>query len=117
MRTAILALALVSVGGVAGCQSSDVSRDLGARCDLSSECDDRCLAPSTDWPGGFCTVTCDTDADCPSDSACTDEAGGGVCLFTCIGDVSCTFLGAGYTCMERDHHGVTGGKVMVCRGG
>ena len=58
MRLAIIAIAL------AGCQSSDVSRELGARCDSSSECDDRCLTPSADWPEGFCTIRCETDVDC-----------------------------------------------------
>jgi len=100
---------------LAACQSSDVSRELGARCDVQADCDDRCLTPSTDWPGGFCTVTCDDDADCPSDSACIDEGNGGICAFTCRDDRYCEFLGAGYTCKERDAH-PDGMKVTVCRG-
>ena len=112
MRYAWIALALL-----AGCQSSDVSRELGARCDKSSECEERCLAPSADWPGGFCTISCDTDADCPSDSACVNEDSGAICAFVCATDGSCGFLGMGYTCKERDEHATGAGKVMVCRGG
>jgi hypothetical protein len=107
----VLLLALVG-----GCQaSSNVSRSLGARCDRSTECDDRCLAPSMEWPGGFCTVDCDSDSVCGDDGACIDESGGGVCAFTCTDDRQCTFLGTGYVCRERDAHGL-GAKVMVCRG-
>lgn len=113
----LFAYTLALVAGFAGaCTSSDVSRELGARCDLSSECDERCLEPSMEWPGGFCTISCDTDADCPEGSACVDEAGTGVCAFRCPGDTSCGFLGEGYTCNERDGHATGSSKVNVCRG-
>jgi hypothetical protein len=107
-----LAMALAMTLG--GCQSSDVSRALGARCDVSNDCDDRCLQPSNDYPDGFCTLTCETDDDCPSSSSCvTDE--GGVCLFGCIGDTDCEFLGDGWTCMQESQQG-SAGTVMVCKG-
>ncbi len=109
MRYLVLAIAL------AACQSLDVSRDIGARCDLASDCNQRCLTPSADWPGGFCTITCDTKANCPSNSTCIDEQGG-VCVFSCVADGDCTFLGAGYTCKSVDSHGA-GTKVMACVGG
>ncbi|HEX5060363.1 MAG TPA: hypothetical protein VFV99_13440 [Kofleriaceae bacterium] len=111
MRLAILAtLAL----GLAACQSSDVSRELGARCDNSNDCDVRCLS-GADWPGGFCTIACETDVDCQADASCLEEEGG-VCAFTCVSDAGCQFLGQGYTCKERDARGGAG-KRMVCRGG
>ena len=109
MRIALVWIAL------AACQGSDVSRSLGARCDLSSECDEKCLTPGTDWPGGFCTTICDTDAGCPSDALCIEEQGG-VCAFSCSSDANCAFLGAGYICTAFDRHG-GGNRVMVCRGG
>jgi hypothetical protein len=111
MRVAALLLAI----GVAtaACTSSDVSRSLGARCDSSDECDDRCLAPGTDWPGGMCTESCDDDADCPGDARCAADEGG-VCLFECTAPAQCEFLGAGWTCVARD--GRPSGQVMVCRG-
>ena len=109
MRYLVLALAL------AACQQLDVSRDVGARCDLASDCNERCLTPSGDWPGGFCTIACETDLDCQSDAACLEEEGG-VCAFLCVTDPGCAFLGQGYTCKERDARGGAG-KRMVCRGG
>lgn len=113
MRLTAILLFLV---GTASCSSSDVSRELGARCDFSSECDERCLEPSANWPGGFCTISCDSDSDCPDGSACIDESGTGVCAFRCAGDPSCGFLGDGYTCQERDGHAAGSAKVNACRG-
>ncbi len=109
MRFVVLVLAL------AACQSSDVSRSVGARCDTNAECDTECLGPSGDWPGGFCTILCDTSAACPENTKCIDE-NGGVCAFSCTDDPSCAFLGAGYRCEAVDSKGA-GTKVMVCRGG
>ena len=106
-------LAVVAVWLIA-CQSSYVSRELGARCDSSNECDDRCLGPSSDWPGGFCTVHCEIDLDCPEDSACVEEEGG-VCAYACTADASCGFLGVGYGCKERMARGGAGMR-FVCRG-
>ena len=106
MRIAVILLLL------AGCTSSDVSRTLGARCDRSEECDERCLAGGM-YPGGFCSVSCDDDDACPSDSRCADDDGG-VCLFECSGDPDCTFLGEGWRCATRN--GRPSGEVMVCRG-
>jgi hypothetical protein len=108
MRFAILAIAL------AACQSSGVSRELGARCDRSTECDERCLGPSAEWPGGFCTIACETDLDCPSDAVCLDEEGG-VCAFACASDPACAFLGAGYACRLAEARGGAGTR-MACRG-
>ncbi len=98
------------------CQSSDVSRSLGARCDLSSECDEECLPPGMDWPGGFCTTICDSKFDCDNGATCADEQGTGACEFLCAQDSDCAFLGDGYGCKTRDGHGDTGQSVMVCRG-
>jgi hypothetical protein len=100
---------------LAACQSSDVSRSIGARCDLSAECDQKCLGPDGNWPGGFCTLICDTNEVCGGGAVCIQEQGGGVCAFSCAGDSDCAFLGA-YACKAIDGH--TGGlKVMACRGG
>ena len=96
-----------------GCQSSDVSRSLGARCDSNADCDQKCLA-SGNFPGGFCTIACDNDNGCPVDALCSTESGG-VCLFKCALDRDCEFLGAGYTCQMVDAN-VGGGKVLACRG-
>lgn len=109
----LVAIALVFA---AGCQSSDVSRAVGARCDTDRDCDDRCLGPSSDFPAGFCTLTCANDDDCPGDTACVDEEGTGVCLYLCQTDPGCAFLGNGYTCQERDARVESLPPAKVCRG-
>lgn len=106
-------LRLALVLSLVACQSEDVSRRLGARCDVTSDCEQKCLVPGSDWPGGFCTVACTTDGDCGTGASCIDEDGG-VCAFACSSDPACTFLGSAYACAQVDAHGA---KVMVCRGG
>ncbi len=87
------ALALIAL---LGCQSSDVSRALGAECTSNKECDDVC-AVGADWPDGMCTQSCMLDADCPVDAACTDDLAG-ICAYRCTVDENCAFLGIGYHC-------------------
>ena len=109
-------LAIALAGLLAACGAdSDVSRTLGARCDTSAECDDRCLPPSGEFPDGFCTIACNDSTECPARSTCIDDNGGS-CLFECTDDASCAFLGVAWTCKERDVRGGSGGKAMVCRG-
>jgi hypothetical protein len=117
MRSAIIAIvgALVAGALVAACQDSDVSRKVGARCDVTAECDQRCLMPGAEFPDGFCTIACSSRAECPGATTCADLEGG-VCLFTCTADLDCMFLGAGWRCTSVDLRG-GGIKVMACRGG
>lgn len=99
---------------VASCSaSSDVTRSVGARCDNKDECDERCLPDGEQFPGGFCSLSCLRDADCPGDTACVDEMGG-VCLFACEMPTDCEFLGPGWDCVEVD--GLPDGKATVCIG-
>ena len=107
MRWLVLAVLL------AGCEGSAVSREIGARCDDSSECDDRCLLPGDGWAGGFCTQSCDEDRDCAMGAVCVDLEGG-VCLFPCEDDDHCEFLGTGWQCVIAPAR--TGGEVMACAG-
>jgi hypothetical protein len=110
LRSGFLALVLA----LGSCRvSSDVSRELGARCDGHDECNERCLS-SAEFPGGFCSLACDSDDDCPGDAACVD-IDQGVCLYACADSSECEFLGAGWQCEQESAH--PEGEVMVCIGG
>jgi hypothetical protein len=111
MRSAMIAV--VGVWLVA-CQQGEVSRQVGARCDSSLECDQRCLPGDVDYPGGFCTIACNTRNECPNGTTCADRDGG-VCLFECAQNADCMFLGPDWGCGSADLRG-GGIKVMVCRG-
>jgi hypothetical protein len=89
---------------------------IGDPCASTDDCSKGCYLDIEDYPGGFCSVSCASDADCPSDAACVDRDGG-VCLFTCgaSGGFDCTFLGPGWRCDDKDRQGA-GGQVYVCIG-
>ena len=89
-----------------------MSRELGARCDDRTECEDRCLPP-VDYPGGFCTASCERPTDCLSESACADLEGG-VCLFRCNEPADCAFLGLDWTCSSVAARGMDDVEVSVC---
>jgi hypothetical protein len=101
----------------AGCGDDGVSAELGARCGSHADCANRCLLPSDEWPGGFCTRSCSRSEECPSGSGCADEEGG-VCLFFCRDDRECDFLGTAdgrrWVCEPRD--GLGGPDIQVCVG-
>ena len=94
--------------------SSDVSRELGARCADLDECDDRCLEGGR-FPGGFCSTSCDNDGDCPDGATCA-ALQGGVCLFECSDASDCDFLGVRWECLSQAASGSAGGEVLVCIG-
>src|SRR5690349_20484536 len=97
-------LAGVTLGAAACGNGGVVSRTLGARCDLAAECDERCLS-GTEYPGGLCSITCDSSNACPDGALCVDDgAQSGVCLYQCGVDPDCAFLGAGWRCQQRDAH-------------
>lgn len=73
-----------------------------------------CERPSNEFPGGFCTIQCTNDTQCPHGTVCMTPAGG-VCLFPCRNDVDCGFLGAGWLCQDKDR--ASGGHALVCIGG
>lgn len=82
-----------------GCGIDDVGatgRMVGGRCVASGDCVQRCLTGSK-FPGGYCTVGCGADRDCPGGSACV-ALDGGVCLATCSTSRQCVPFGSGYGC-------------------
>jgi hypothetical protein len=102
------------VAFAAACDVEKVDATMGARCTTTSDCAQRCLPPSDEFPGGMCTVDCLEDGDCPSDATCV-AGHGGVCLYTCRDDADCTFLGdfggVKWTCRED-----SADRPHVCRG-
>lgn len=90
-------------------------RVIGDPCTTHLDCLERCVTDPEDFPGGFCTISCARDEDCPPDAVCIEKQGG-ICLFTCTGPSAfdCRFLGAGWTCDDRDR--ASGGRAYVCIG-
>ena len=116
LLAALPALVLLLAVAASGCGvDSEVSRELGARCDGLDDCSDRCLT-GEGFPGGLCSRSCDRDDDCPTGASCV-ELQGGVCLYACRDDVGCEFLGDGWACqLEPERGGQEGSEVLVCLG-
>ena len=98
--------------GCGGHDSGSIDGVVGAACASNADCAHQCFQDNGDkFPGGFCSVPCVSDSECPADSLCMATAGG-VCMFACP-PFDCGRL-PGYSCQDRDHVG--GGKVNVCVG-
>ena len=96
-----------------GC-ASEVGNDgdrVGGPCVVSGECfiDSRCETGPA-WPGGYCAQACDSDAECPDGSRCTER--GQICVVECAADDACR-SDEGYTCQALEARGV-GGTFMGC---
>jgi hypothetical protein len=88
------------------------NKTVGAACTASTDCAGTCLLDGH-FPAGMCTITCTTDANCPSGSVCVDEEGG-VCLASCRTDADCAAFAAGFVCHAEG--GTTGSTpVSFCR--
>lgn len=92
--------------------AGSIDKTIGDTCLSDRDCDHVCFRGG-DFPGGFCSVPCGSDLDCPDDAYCMAEAGG-VCMFICP-PFDCARLGGGWQCRERDRAG--GGHANVCSGG
>ena len=96
-----------------------MTRAVGARCDNDTDCDDTCQ-DGDDYPGGFCTLSCDSSEGCPKGARCVDRDNG-ICLFGCIptepGSAAndCSFLGVGWRCETKNARD-DGREVTVCVG-
>ena len=111
MRTIFVATLLVW----AGC-GSDVGvggKLVGANCSVDAQCDHRCVL-NDHFPNGLCTVSCNSDLDCPNGTSCVDEAGG-ICEVQCgyVGG-NCSQFGLGVACDAQDRKGAQG-QAQVCR--
>lgn len=108
MRSLLLFFVLAACGH----DADDIDSLVGSRCESDRDCDEQCLLDSGDFPGGFCTVGCDTDNDCPAGTLCM-STNGGVCLYACP-DFDCDRLGPGWGCRARSRE--SGGDANVCHG-
>ena len=109
--TAGLGLALVL-----GCGHDTVGPHgdlVGGACISDRDCQATCISNSSHYPGGMCTVPCDTDLDCPPDTMCVDDSDG-VCAVWCLDYRDCEDFGRGYTCDSVGRKGASG-DTTVCR--
>ena len=86
---------------------------VGGACVSDRDCQATCITGSSHYPGGMCTVPCDSDLDCPPDTVCVDDDGG-VCAVWCgdLGD--CAGFGGAFTCNSVGRKGGSG-DTQVCR--
>ena len=101
------------IGLAVGCGGEEVGEDsatVGGACSSDRDCKEVCLTGS-DWPGGMCSLRCDSDDDCPYGSHCIDTERG-VCMMACRSDDDCP---GGYECDDEDRRGHSG-KIHVCEG-
>ncbi len=102
---------LVGLVLLVGCGGDQIDSFIGAECTRDSQCEERCFQGGN-YPGGFCSIACASDNDCPSDTVCI-EHDGGVCMFLCS-ELDCSRLGPRWGCHDEDRR--TGGKDNVCIG-
>lgn len=104
-----LILMLAACGGAA----SSTSKVVGGACATDRDCDHRCITSDT-FGGGMCTVSCTTDNDCPTGSACLASSHDGpFCAVTCSIDSDCSNFGRGWVCKSQSHQ--SGGNISICR--
>src|SRR5262245_53543464 len=96
---------------IAGCGNDGIDREIGATCVTDRDCVDRCYN-GPEFPGGFCSLQCQSDLDCPIDTLCM-STNGGTCMFECP-QFDCGRLGPGWRCRLRSH--AAGGDANVCSG-
>lgn len=106
----VLLCALLACGG-----DEETSTLLGADCNDSADCDERCLGPSNDYPDGLCSLDCSVNLDCPDGSDCIDKEGG-VCLYLCEIDEDCKFLGPDWICRDENLREDQNVQSAVCLG-
>ena len=110
MKSFVL-LCVLCVAACGGHDAGDIDDVIGATCATDRDCEARCYLGG-DFPGGFCSLPCESDNDCPPDTYCMSESGG-VCMFACPA-FDCGRLGEGWEC--RGESRKNGGSIDVCSG-
>ncbi len=117
---ALVVAALLLLAALSTCGPDDVgpeSRMVGGRCTVDGDCVKHCVR-GTRFPGGYCTVSCLTDHDCPGGAICAGALDGitdGICLATCQIAADCGGYGAGYQC-DRQTSQSGGSGALACIG-
>jgi hypothetical protein len=99
------------------CGGDDVgpgSQTVGGRCASDRDCEGRCLLGG-DYPGGYCSLFCRDDRDCPKGALCMEDSGG-VCLVTCALPADCGPFGPGYKCEAKKRRTIPETRAPVCVG-
>lgn len=112
-RLVIFTFALVISLALGACGDENYDPSIvGGECAVDGHCARGavCLRGS-DYPGGMCSVTCSSSAQCPDYAACIDTEGG-VCLVRCATNNDCP---VGWKCKNKDREGAPG-KTTVCEG-
>jgi hypothetical protein len=87
----------------------------GAECMDDMPCGMNALGPGyciLEFPMGYCSADCNTDADCGAGGSCLRVDGGGVCLKTCNEATPCR---ASYVCAALPAPAMGGGCIPDCR--
>jgi hypothetical protein len=87
-------------------------RLVGGQCSTDNDCVKRCVR-NRSFPGGLCSLSCNSERDCPGGTTCINSEGG-VCAIVCLQVADCAPFGAGYSCDATDRRG-DGGQALVCR--
>lgn len=107
----ILLATLLFTGALFSQACNDSAEDaIGAPCDHDGHCPPggTCLTGGK-YPGGTCTIPCNTHDQCPPHTACIDQKGG-ICLPGCQHKSECR---PGYSCDNQKNRS-GGGKTNVC---
>ncbi|MGM0554901.1 MAG: hypothetical protein ACQEVA_00795 [Myxococcota bacterium] len=106
MLPILLLLCVTCAALMPGCSHD---RKVGGACSADADCKDRCLES---FPGGMCTLSCESDDECTNQTVCADTEGG-VCLFPCDSTQECLDeLGDGYAC--DDETSFDDREIRVC---
>jgi hypothetical protein len=101
MRRTLLLFAIVACGHAEdfGGERPVPTRTVGATCGSDADCDQLCERGGR-FPGGFCTLRCHSNPECPEGTVCINRDNG-ICMYPCATHSDCTssFLGrGGYVC-------------------
>ena len=110
-RASLLASAALLFGcaAVAGCAA-----EIGDHCATNDDCPNLCRTGGG-FPGGICTLECDSTEACPSGWVCISDSSG-ICMLACNEPSQCSDrFGAPWTCRSKSLEGASG-DAMVCFG-